>query len=156
MKCEICHKNDAAIHFKQVMDGETHEMFICRECAKQNGLDPQSPMDLTDFLFGVGVQASPVQEESNAICPTCHMRPAEFRKNTRLGCPDCYDTFHDEVADMLRGMHRGERHQGKIPSAARLNEEIAGLRRALHAAVAVQDFEEAAKLRDRIRELQTR
>ena len=86
-------------------------------------------------------------------CPSCHMRSSDFRKTSRLGCATCYRTFAGELAPILEDMHRGDRHTGKVPrNAAVIREEE--LRLQLEEAVAAQRFEEAARIRDAIRELE--
>jgi protein arginine kinase activator len=153
MQCEICKKNEANVHFKQVFNGEVKEISICEECAAQHGFDPHSPMGISDFLFGVAGQPSVSQEADGKSCPICHMSGSDFRKTSRLGCAGCYETFAEELRPMLTSMHRGDHHFGKVPVGEKRSAEIASLTRTLEEAVATQDFEEAAKLRDRLREL---
>lgn len=156
MKCEICQQNEASVHFKQVQEGEARELYVCEQCASQNGFDPGSPMALTDFLFGVGVQADPVLPESSKKCNSCGLDWKEFNKKSRLGCPSCYDDFATELAPMLESMHKGARHVGKVPSNAVMDVELESLQAALDKAVGLEDFEEAAILRDRMREISGR
>lgn len=155
MQCELCKAKPATVHFKQVCDGAVREMFICEACAAKKGFDAQAPMGLTDFLFGFGSppkveKPAPVEDKA---CSTCHMRRSDFRKTSRLGCPACYDTFADALAPILEDMHRGLVHVGKVPAGASLASRVAALRTELDRAVAAQSFEEAARLRDAIREL---
>lgn len=151
MKCEICQINDASVHFKQVNDGETREMYVCEECAAKNGFDPQSPISLTDFLFGVGMKAEPVVAESDKVCPVCRLKKSDFNKTSRLGCPDCYDVFSQELGPMLENMHKGTRHVGKIPVSQETEAEMESLQNALNRAISIEDFEEAVILRDRMK-----
>lgn len=153
MKCEICKIKEATVHFKQVDSGDIREMYVCEECAAKNGFDPESPMSLTDFLFGVGMQAEPVLGGEDTKCQVCGMARSEFMKKTRLGCESCYDVFKSELEPMIEAMHNGLRHVGKIPSNARQDEQVEALRIALAKAVRQEDFEEAAILRDRMHEL---
>lgn len=153
MKCEICKKNEAAVHFKQVHDGEVKEMYLCEECAAQKGFDIQSPMPLADLLFGVGVQHEIETAGGDKECPACHMRGSDFRKTSRLGCSVCYETFSDELMPFLAGMHKSCRHVGKVPAGEKVAAEITSLQKTLEEAVASQNFEEAARLRDLISEL---
>jgi protein arginine kinase activator len=154
MQCELCKEKKATVHFKQVNDGAVQEMYICEACAARKGFDVGSPVGLSDFLFGIG---SPGPGEKppadDRACPACHMRRSDFRKTSRLGCPSCYETFADELAPMLEDMHRGLAHVGKVPAGATPASRGAALRQALEGAVAAQNFEEAARLRDLIREL---
>lgn len=153
MQCEICEVNEATLHFKQVLNGEVREMHICTGCAAEHGFEVQTPMGMTDFLFGIGVQPEAGLAQAERRCPACNFSGADFKKEQRLGCAACYETFADELSPLLAAMHKGGRHVGKVPARERMSSEILSLQRALENAVSAQDFEEAAVLRDRIQVL---
>lgn len=156
MKCEICKKNEASVHFKQVVDGVAREVYVCAECAAKNGLDVQSP-PMHDFLFGIGVQGEAAKTNSeNRVCPSCRLSQAEFQKRSRLGCPRCYEAFSEELEHVLAAMHKGPTHKGKVPASEEASAEIAALQGRLQEAVAAQHFEEAARLRDEIKGIKER
>lgn len=152
MQCQICGENEASIHFKQVFDGTVKEMYVCSGCAEKNGMNVHAPAAMADFLLGVGVQRESSTAEDRH-CPVCGIGDSEFHKRSRLGCPACYEAFSEELSPLLEAMHKGTRHVGKVPAGERVSAEIASLERALQEAVAGQDFEEAAKRRDMIKEL---
>ena len=110
----------------------------------------QSPLSLTDFLFGATLQqnAGGGTDEGNNACPVCRMKLPDFKKNSRLGCQVCYDVFAKELAPMLESMHRGKRHAGKTP---RMYGDLFALQARLKEAVAAQRFEDAARVRDEIK-----
>jgi protein arginine kinase activator len=151
----MCKKNAATVHFKEARDGQVREMHLCEECAGKSGVDAQAPVSLADFLFGVEVrkERDPASDKS---CPNCHMRHADFLKTSRLGCPVCYEAFREELQPLLADVQRGERHVGKAPKKARRTTDLAALRKRMAGAVEGEQFEEAARLRDRIREMETR
>ncbi len=154
MLCGICKKNPATVHFKQVVNGVSQEMSICAECAKNSGISVTAPLGLTDMLLGMGANADPkAAEDDKKACSACHMRLGDFRKTHRLGCPECYEAFGEELAPMIEAMHRGTRHVGKVPASARASARVAALQNALDKAVEEQRFEDAARLRDEIRGL---
>ena len=150
MTCDLCKNKEASVHVKQVCEGSVKELFVCASCAAQKGLDAQSPLSLTNFLFGVGMPGEPAPAGADRTCRTCGLRQSEFRKTTRLGCADCYETFHDELESVLAGMHPGREHAGKTPARAKAAANLARLQTALAQAVSGQRFEEAARLRDQI------
>jgi protein arginine kinase activator len=152
MQCEICHQKEATVHFKHAHDGAVREMHLCDACAAKKGLDLQTPLSLTDFLFGLDGQPR-AAEPQEAVCKNCGMRWGHFQKASLLGCPMCYETFGDEMIPVLEGYQKCGPHVGKVPSRQRRSSEIALLQKALQEAVANQNFEEAAKLRDRLRDL---
>ena len=155
MNCELCHKQPATVHFKQVADGVAKELFVCAECAAKNGFEVQSPTSLTDFLFGIGFETGEKNppKDRGKTCPVCKMSRRDFDKTSRLGCPACYDTFGDELMPLIADTHTGGQHRGKVPACARVSAEAAALQEALDKAVARQDFEEAAALRDKFKAL---
>jgi len=155
MQCEICHAKEAAVHVKQVCEGTVKEIHVCHECAAQHGIDVESPVSLTDFLFGIDVQHK-VQPDvgDDKACPVCHMRGSDLKKISRLGCPSCYETFSDELMPLLAAIQKSDRHVGKFPAREGVTAEVSSLRKSLEDAVASENFEEAARLRDLLRNLE--
>jgi protein arginine kinase activator len=156
VKCEICESQEAAVHFKQVCNGQIKEMYVCEECAAENGFDLQSPLSMPDFLFGAGLKPEKQDQSSEKTCMVCGTTGKDFKKRSLLGCPSCYEAFAEELSPYLRAMQKGGRHVGKAPAGEALTAEIAALQQALERAVSAQDFEEAATLRDRIQDLQAK
>lgn len=162
MKCECCHEAEATIHLTQVIDGEVKKLNLCQECAQKNGIDLNSPISITDVLLGLGSQPSTQKEQSmmsefDLSCSRCQMTRAEFKKNARLGCPDCYKAFMGELNALMQAMHHSRQHVGKIPARqgneARITAQIASLQKDIETAIAKEEYEIAANLRDKIRAL---
>lgn len=153
MKCEMCHNHDATVHFKQVVDGRVQEVWICRGCAESQGLNLESPQSLTDFFFGASVESQPVPPDKDHACPVCAMKLSDFRRLSRLGCRQCYPTFQEDVETALNQLQDGDRHLGKIPVRERISVEIAQLEDALASAIQAQQFEDAARIRDELRDI---
>ena len=162
MKCEHCHEAEATIHLTQVIDGQVKKLNLCQGCAQKNGIDLNSPISITDVLFGLGAQTSkekkmPSMSELDLCCSTCQMTRAEFKKNARLGCPDCYKAFMAELSSLMQAMHHSRQHVGKIPArqgnAARVTAQIAAMKKDLETAIAKEEYEMAANFRDKIRAL---
>jgi protein arginine kinase activator len=157
MLCESCQQHEATIHVTQVTDGNSRELHLCEECAEETGLNVQTVMSLPEILFGM----SGTDEASKGVdrhCPRCHMRGSDFKKTGRLGCPHCYEAFTQELQPMLAAMHKGPKHTGKVPVLERKVMDLAarldGLRKRLDLAVVNEDYEEAARVRDLIREVE--
>ena len=155
MKCDLCDK-EAVVHLTQVVDGEMKEFHLCEEHARAQGVDMNSPLSITDILMGLGQQEK--QDVTGALtlsCPRCGMARDEFRKSGRLGCPDCYKTFMAELAVAVKAMHHSTQHIGKIPARegvqTRVKSKIARLQKDLEAAVAREEYETAAHIRDEIK-----
>ncbi len=159
MLCDVCKKNVAKVHLTQMDKGETKKIDLCEECAKVKGIDDPTGFSLADLLLGLG--AAQEMEQSGAgtglRCPACGFTQAEFKKTGRLGCAECYLTFSEGLESLLKSMHKGVRHVGKIPQTQHLNpdltERLKALQRRLEKAVTDEDFEQAAQLRDEIKRL---
>lgn len=156
MECERCGEREASIHLTQVENDQMSTFHLCDSCAAEKGLEPGvqgGSALLADFLaqMGKGINASP----SAGACPFCGMTLADLKRTGRLGCPECYSQFEQHLRGILRKLHGGTQHAGKMyrPSAAEMNRaaQLVRLRRELQLAVDSEDFELAANLRDQIR-----
>ncbi len=163
MKCECCHEAEATIHLTQVIDGEVKKLNLCQICAQENGIDLNSPISITDVLLGLGAaQQSSLPKQKNMSefdlsCSRCQMTRAEFKKRARLGCPECYNAFMGELSAITQAMHHSRQHVGKIPARqgneARVTAQIAALQKDIETAIAKEEYEKAASLRDKIKAL---
>ncbi len=157
MKCDQCDK-DATIHLTQVIEGEVKKVHLCEACAIEQGLDVQHTLSITDMLLGSqeALAVAGAEDEPSTSCPRCHMTRADFKKTGRLGCPHCYEHFKEGLGQLLHAVQRSDQHIGKIPTResvrVKRTAEIAALKQALDSAIADEAYEEAARLRDQIRE----
>ena len=153
MICELCKEREATVHLTQVVDGVIKKMHLCEECSTKSGFDVNGPVSITDILLGMGIEKEPAGAGERS-CPRCHMRRTDFKKMGRFGCADCYTAFAEELPPLLKAMHRSDRHTGKVPAReqtrVRASEELADLQKRMDAAIASENFEEAARLRDQI------
>jgi protein arginine kinase activator len=152
MQCDSCRDQEATVYLKQVVDGDSRELKLCEACARKHGLSVPTALSISELLFGPDagvVKAS----KPDKTCPNCHMRRSDFQKTSRFGCGECYTTFGDDLRDILPDLQRGFQHVGKVPVSEQALVEMATLQRQLDAAIAAQDFELAATLRDQIKAL---
>jgi protein arginine kinase activator len=95
---------------------------------------------------------------ADVSCPTCGITYAEFRQKTRLGCANDYEVFRKALVPLLEKIHGGTQHGGKIPPQAGVKlarqRELFELRRELERHIKAEHYEEAARTRDRIRQLE--
>ncbi len=156
MMCDLCGKHPATVHWTEMVNDAVTKLHLCEACAAAKGMDVANPAAFSDVLLGLGKAAAPEAASRETPCPVCHLRVSDFKKTTRLGCPACYPHFAGELAPLLAAMHKGTRHAGKVPAAirerAQSSQTLADLRRALDRAVSAERFEEAARLRDQIRQ----
>lgn len=163
--CERCKKEQATFHLTNInRDGAKAERHLCDKCAAEEGLlqsgksaiDQHALAMLESFIAGTKNAA----ELNNLVCDQCGISYVEFRNQGLLGCPHDYEVFKDQIGRLLERTHAGASHHvGKMPKslgqAHRPHEDIRRLKRQLDEAVAAEDYERAAELRDRIRELET-
>jgi protein arginine kinase activator len=156
MKCQRCPKQ-ATLHITEVLgEDRFEEVHLCEDCAKKYLIEPQQkkatakaePLSEAEEPDGVG----------DKQCEACGIKFVEFRNAGRLGCPHDYDSFREELLPLLESIHGDVRHQGKaprrLPKAKSAQAELAQLRKQLQQAVLEEAYEEAARIRDRIRQLE--
>ncbi len=156
MLCEVCQHNQATVHLTQVVNGAVKKLHLCEACAKESGVDLQNPVSIADLLLGLG-QPAQGSAAADKACPACHMTQGDFRKTGRLGCPVCYEAFAEELGVLIKAMQRHDQHVGHIPrgQAVRIRRtaEMNRLQKAMDEAVARENFEDAARIRDQIQQL---
>jgi protein arginine kinase activator len=160
MLCENCGDKNAKVHYTQIEKNEMHTYHLCEDCAAAKGLQPGTNVGnfpLTDFLAQMSKAGA--DSAATAPCAFCGLTLEDFKKSGRLGCPHCYVSFDAHLSGLLRRLHGGTQHVGKVylppdPSEGAQQERLAGLRRKLDRAVETEDFERAAQIRDMIRTLE--
>lgn len=161
MLCDICGKTQATVHLTEIIDDKMTELHLCEECAQKKNAQMESHFGLADLLAGladVGGQLTQTKKESKVKCPRCGLTYEDFRKIGRLGCGECYTAFKEALLPLLKRIHGSTQHYGKSPKkivkAVRTKDEIGDLKEQLLEAIKKEEFEEAAKLRDKIREIE--
>ena len=158
MFCDVCKSKEATVFLTQIVDGKMQKVNLCESCSKEKGINDPTGFALADLLLGLGAAQEIDKNPAGNRCPVCGFSHADFKKTGRLGCSACYDAFAEGLSGMLKNMHRGSVHTGKVPAklrAGRLrNKELAGLQASLQQAVQEEHFEEAAAIRDKIRRLE--
>lgn len=158
MKCQRCPKQ-ATLHITEVLgEDQFEEVHLCEECAKKYLYEPQQQKKAAAKAgesLSEGEEPDRIGEKQ---CEACGMKFVEFRNHGRLGCPHDYDAFKDDLLPLLESVHGDTRHAGKsprrLPRAKGTQLELAQLRRKLQELVNDEKYEEAAQIRDRIKELE--
>ena len=129
---------------------------LCEPCSKDKGVTDPTGFALADLLLGLGAAQEMERGGNTQKCPACGFGQTDFKKTGRLGCATCYETFAEGLAPLLKGMHKGVAHVGKVPGRFAISMEreslLKGLHEDLRAAVSEENYESAARIRDRIRE----
>ena len=163
MLCDICGKNPATVHLTEIVDDQMSELHLCEECARQKSSQMESQFGLSDLLAGMAEFGKPEKETeaaASAKCPGCGLTYADFKRIGRLGCSVCYPSFKKYLAPLLKRIHGSCQHAGKSPrrlavasQAPQQKDSLSELRQRLQKAIEEEAFEEAAKIRDQIREM---
>src|SRR5579871_1202354 len=159
MLCCICKEKEATVHLTQITGDKMQKVDLCEECAKHKGVNDPAGFSLADLLLGLGASQE-LEQASGGVevkCPKCGFTQADFKKAGRLGCSECYNTFAEGLEGLLKTMHKGTHHVGKVPHSLQQNKELTerlkALQKKLAKAIEEENFEQAALLRDEIRQM---
>jgi protein arginine kinase activator len=174
MKCDLCNK-DASVFLTQIINGQMTTVNLCETCSQEKGVTDTAGFGLAEAFIG------PTSARSRDVsCASCGFTQSQLKKIGRMGCPECYDTFRDGLDNLLSAMHKGTTHVGKVPhnlssaplrsaiattppsaentpsrkNADELRKTVMHLRNQLQKAVAEERFEDAARLKNEIRDLE--
>jgi protein arginine kinase activator len=166
MECERCKQRPATVHLTQIINSQKKTMHLCEPCAREFqaesfGFMPQ--MNLHNLLAGLfhhqianpfGHQEIPEGEK----CTECGLTERKFAQQGLLGCGECYRKFGDRLEPVFRRIHGNNRHTGKVPERTgglvKITNDINKLKNTLKDAVSREEFEQAAQIRDKIKELE--
>lgn len=172
MLCQKCKKNNATIHYRENINGKVTEYSLCADCAAELERDGVIKFEnpFSDFMrdgifdfssmlpsFFTSLNHALGSGESKR-CPVCGSTFDDIARSGRIGCPQCYETFADELAATVNQLHGTSKPQGRIPK--RFGEkqnreaEINALKEEQKKAIEAQEFEKAAELRDKIKALE--
>lgn len=160
MKCQIC-ENPATVHLTDISNKKKRELHLCERCARERNLIPKTPESQIDLKALLGLLAQPLMgavpdsdfaetpaKPAESACGTCGLTVGEFKATGRFGCPNDYDALRTTVEPLLERIHRALAHTGKAPSGVRLRM----WKKQMQDAIAAEQYEEAARLRDLIRQ----
>ena len=159
MLCDVCKCNDATVFLTQILEGKMQKVNMCDACSKEKGVQDPTGFALADLLLGIGAAEEIEKGTPTQKCPVCGYTQADFKKTGRLGCSMCYVTFGEGLNTLLKAMHKGTKHVGKLPQRAhreiQLGDQMRTLTENLEKAVAEENYETAASLRDQIKQLES-
>ena len=173
MICDFCKKNKATIHLIRVQNDNVEKVNICAECAGDFSFFSEDDFykDLTKILYKIfkadegqpdGIRElknlKNLEIRKNRSCSFCGMDLKNIKKLGKMGCPNCYSEFKNILLPIIKAIHKNIEHKGKIPENTtgqiKLEKSIRDLRNRLKREIFVENFEEAARIRDRIRQLE--
>ncbi len=156
--CQCCGKYPATIHFTEIKSDKKRTLHICEACANEQGIASGAPVPsgLANLMSSAIRQAG---GGSTLRCPHCGIAFEEFRTKGRFGCPRDYEVFAERLNPLLDKIHGAHRHTGRLPRGrvtveTEWADRLLALRRELQDAVRTESYEDAARIRDAIRELE--
>ena len=161
MVCDNCHERDAVVNLTTIENNSVRQLHLCEQCAAERGVETSvapTKHPLGQFLEAVQKQSMPASTEAGK-CAFCGLTMRDFRDTGRLGCARCYTTFEPSMRELLRRVHGGPRHTGRVYKAPpeevfQKTGQLGELRDKLRRAIEQEQFEAAAELRDKIRVLE--
>ena len=167
MLCDECGARPASVHITKIVNNKKTQLNLCDKCASEyqyqlgGFLEPN--FSLNKFLaslleydqsFGSKTQSPP----SSAKCPQCGQHYTQFAQSGKLGCEGCYEVFGESMDPLLKRVHGSQIHKGKYPKrtgdAVRLKRELQQYKALLNELVIKEEFEKAAEIRDKIRDME--
>jgi protein arginine kinase activator len=158
MICQMCKKQQATIHLTEIVNNQKTELHLCEKCAEKQGV-VKTQMSIADFLHGLasGGKGQAKQDLPDITCPSCGMQLSQFQSGGRFGCAEDYAAFRERIMPLIEKIHDATQHVGKTPARAGRDvareKSLRQLQAELKRAVEREAYEEAARIRDRIREL---
>jgi protein arginine kinase activator len=163
VRCQRCPK-PATLHLTEILGPkQIEELHFCEECAQKHLYE--TPGVPTDETLGKPKPSTSATEDdeiealNRLECPQCGITFKEFRSTGRLGCPHDYVVFHKELVPLLENIHGEVKHAGKAPRRKYPESgqaaKVMAIRRQLQSAIAREDYEQAAGLRDTLRKLES-
>ena len=162
MVCNVCGQNEATIHLTEILNNQMVEIHLCETCAEQKGTGFKAHFDFNKLLASLGEFGAEFKPErvSKVVCNGCGMSYEEFGRTGHLGCANCYQAFEKLLIPLIKRVQRDVRHHGKTPSKVPADMkqaiELRELQDRLKKSVQAETFEEAARIRDQIQQLETR
>ena len=164
MLCQRCHTNKASVRYSEVVDGKVTQLHLCKKC-----LDAQQESGETGFELAAPVSytgggktkksRAPEVSMPTVSCSVCETSLKSIQELGTVGCLTCYETFPAELEAILEGIHVGLTHRGKTPKVddarSRVRAELQTKRTLLKTALNMENYEEAAALRDDIRAMES-
>lgn len=159
MICDICGKNESTVHLTEIIDGKVTELHLCEECAREKGAQMEQHFGIADLLAGLADLSSGMEVKEDLVlkCQNCGMSYQDFKRLGKFGCSQCYEAFRKYIPSLLKRIHGSTKYVGEAPGTPEYQEvkdELHELRKRLQQAIEKEEYEEAARIRDKIRELE--
>ena len=160
MKCDKCGK-ESVYHSTLIVNGVSKNTSLCRDCAIKEGVFANEKPSLFDEMFSSFADLLGFEQVENVLCPVCKTSLREFKSTGKLGCPNCYDMFREEISNILKRIAPFETHKQDVikapkskPQKLSKDEQIKVLKEEMKQAVSEERYEDAAKIKKQITKLE--
>lgn len=165
MLCDKCKQRPATVHITKIVNNEKHEQHLCEECSKEIanfglGIDPGFSLNkfLANLLTNDPALSNMGIGYDSEKCENCGLTYSQFSQGGKLGCSNCYGVFQEKLNPLLRRIHSSEKHTGKVPERTggklKVIKELESLKIEMGILVSKEEFEKAAEVRDKIKDLE--
>ena len=180
--CQNCEKNEVTFRYTQVINGVKKEMNLCDNCAKELGLKDinfNMPISFSSFLsdffneYNDNLLPSFIGTEAKK-CNSCGTTFEDFINSGEFGCSDCYDVFENRISPILKNLQGANRHMGRdyrkimseidnknkeqnvkeTTNKGQKESKLEKLQKDLQKAIKDERYEDAARIRDEIKEME--
>ena len=164
MKCQVCGIADATVHVKEMKNDHVTEMHLCEKCAREKGyhsmLDESKHSLASQFIWmAENLFPEAASKMTQVQCSECGLKHSDFMRTGRLGCPACYRELEGQLKQILRRVHGSIRHVGKAPGKEgevfERRRRIQKLHEELDRAIEREEYEQAALIRDQLRDIES-
>jgi len=162
MQCNKCGR-PSVYRSTLIVNGVSQTTNLCRDCAIKEGVFNTQPSNLFDDMFSVFADFLPFEKVSDVTCPVCKLTMREFKNSSKLGCPNCYDAFREEISSIIKRIapfnkHKQDKINMKSTTKKQLSTEdkITALRQDMKLAVQEERYEDAAKIKKQIQKLESK
>ncbi len=162
MLCNICGKSEASIHLTEIVNSQMLELHLCETCAEEKGADLKNQLPFNELLSGLTDLSNLIggQKKEELKCQECGLTYEEFGRTGRLGCAECYHCFSKPLLALIKRVQKGTQHIGKKPAKVSretgVRIDLRDLQDRLRKSIQFEEFEEAARIRDQIKQLESK
>ena len=161
MMCDRCGQ-PSVYHSTLIVNGVSQKTNLFRDCAMKEGVFNNQKTNLFDEMFSSFADMLNFEQVENLVCPVCKNTLREFKSTGRLGCPNCYEIFREEISNIIKRIAPFETHKQEAmkineakPKKPSKEEQIKELREQMKLAVSEERYEDAAKIKKQITKLES-
>ncbi len=149
--CDLCQKRPAVHKVNRINEkGEVELLELCEECAQRKGiLSAKELKTLIEIL--AELKKKILDEDAKLVCPRCQLTLADFKRSGKFGCAECYIAFRTKIYPILKELHHSTQHTGKVIRETTPRANMQRLKEELKSAIAREDYEKAAQIRDTLK-----